>query len=483
MSGINYTPSATAAAFFASKAFAKLAMGPVGGGKSTMALMDLIQRSFTQEPFDDVRYTKHLIVRNTLQQLKSTVKPIIDTWLVTMPKGAMGDWQLTDHTFMMRCRLPDGTVVSSDFLMMPADSPEDVRRLLSLEVSDAWIEEGREVVQEIVEGITGRVGRYPSMAMGGCTHPGIVISTNPPPLGGFWHSKISDPPANWEVFIQPPAILADGSVNPEADNLDHLPVSYYANLMEGKSPEWISVYLKNEFGEGNAGKAVYRNTFRKDFHVAKNPLIPIPQSVNKLVIGVDNGLTAAAAITQRDARGRINVLGEAYVPEGLTMGFESFLDKMLIPVLVRDFPMFRRENIVFVCDPACGHRSQIDERTIVDAIRMRGYSSYLAATNDPEKRQQAVETLLAMQVDGAAGLLFDPRLTHLVNAIGWGYRYRKSVEGIITTLVEKNIWSHIAEALEYACTFHVGVGSHGGLMTLRPNARPVRPAPRSFVYT
>ena len=338
MSGINYDPSETGERFFASRKFAKLAVGPVGGGKSTMALMDIVQRSFVQEPYDDVRYTKHLLVRNTLQQLKSTVKPIIDTWLVTMPKGTLGGWQITDHTFMMRCRLPDGSVVNSDFLMMPADTPDDVRRLLSLEVSDAWIEEGREIVQEIVEGITGRVGRYPSMAMGGCTYPGMVISTNAPPLGGYWHSMITKPPANWEVFMQPPAILEDGNINPGADNLDHLPVGYYANLMEGKSKEWIDVYLRNEFGEGNAGKAVYRNTFRKDFHVAKNRLLAVPQSVNKLVVGQDNGLTAASAIMQRDLRARVNVLGECYVPEGVTMGFETYMDKLLIPKLVNEFP-------------------------------------------------------------------------------------------------------------------------------------------------
>lgn len=483
MSGIDYNPSPTGERFFASRKFVKLAMGPVGGGKSTLALMDIVQRSFLQAPFDDVRYTKHLIVRNTLAQLKSTVKPIIDTWLVTMPKGTMGDWQLTDHTFMLRCRLPDGTVVNSDFIMMPADTPEDVRRLLSLEVSDAWIEEGREVVEEIVEGITGRVDRYPSMAMGGCTYPGMVISTNPPPLGGFWHKCIATPPANWEIFTQPPAVLPDGSVNPEADNLEHLPAAYYPNLMEGKSKEWIDVYLRNEFGEGNSGKAVYRETFRKDFHVAKDRLLAVPQSINKLVIGVDNGLTAAAAILQRDMRGRVNLLAECAVPEGSTMGFETFLDKMLIPKLVAEFPMFRRENIVFVGDPAIAQRSQVNEATIEQAIRARGYQVFLAPTNDPERRVQAVETLLQLSIDGAAGFLIDPTCIHAINGFAWEYRYKKAPEGIITTMVEKNHASHLGDAVQYGCLFYAGVVTSGSRLSLKPPAKPVKPAPRRFVYS
>jgi len=482
MAGIDYIPSLTGENFFASRKFVKLAMGPVGGGKSTMALMDIVQRSFMQEPFDGVRYTKHLIVRNTLAQLKSTVKPIIDTWLVTMPRNTMGDWQLTDHTFMLRCKLPDDTVVQSDFLMMPADTPEDVRRLLSLEVSDAWIEEGREIVQEIVDGVTGRVGRYPSMAMGGCTYPGLVISTNPPPLGGFWHEKITSPPGNWEIFVQPPALLEDGSVNPEADNLDHLPADYYANIMDGKTKEWIDVYLKNEFGEGNAGKAVYRETFRKEFHVAKNRLMAVPQSVNRLIVGCDNGLTAAAGIMQRDMRGRVNLLATASVPEGITMGFETFLDRILIPKLTAEFPMFRRENVIFVGDPAIAQRSQIDEKTIEQAIRQRGYTVYLAPTNDPERRVQSVETLLNLSIDGGPGFLIDPTCTEAINGFGWGYRYKKAPEGIITTQIEKNHFSHLGDAIQYGCLFYTGVTAPGARHSMRPPARPVKPAPRPYVY-
>jgi hypothetical protein len=89
---------------------------------------------------------------------------------------------------------------------------------------------------------------------------------------------------------------------------------------------------------------------------------------------------------------------------------------------------------------------------------------------------------LSLAIDGGPGILFDPTCTHLINAMGWGYRFRKSVEGIITTLVEKNLHSYIAEAAEYAATFYTGVAALGGRYSMRPPARPVRPVNR-FVYS
>lgn len=478
---INYIPSVTGEDFLNSRKFVKGAMGPVGGGKSTLALMDLIQRSFEQEPYDNVRMTKHLIVRNTRDQLKFTVKPIIDAWLVTMVGGTMGQWKLTDNTFELRCKLPDETVVQADFLLLAADTPDDVRRLLSLEVSDAWLEESRELAQEIVEGVLGRIGRFPSQAMGGVTYPGMVFSTNPPPIGSYWHDKLLNPPANWEVFIQPPALLDDGSINPLAENLENLPPEYYDNLIDGKSEDWIDVFLKNKFGLGNAGKPLYKASFKKSFHVSNTSLKPVMVSQYPLVLGQDNGLTAATAIMQRDARGRVNILGECYVPEGQSMGMETYIDRLLIPYLSQKFP-FRRSSMVVELDPACFQRSQIDEKTIDQAFRMRGFTTRMAPTNDPERRQQAVESLLTMQIDGGPALLIDPECQHIINTMEFGHHYKKSQTGIVTTIAEKNFWSHMGDGIQYGCLFYTGVLTMGGRFAPTSAARKIVRPKSPYVY-
>jgi hypothetical protein len=157
---------------------------------------------------------------------------------------------------------------------------------------------------------------------------------------------------------------------------------------------------------------------------------------------MDNGLQAAAAIGQQDMRGRVNILGEAYVPEDETMGVESFLDKLLIPVLTSRFATFPRNKIVFVLDPACFQRSQVDEKTIAQAVQQRGFVAIKASTNDPERRIQAVEGLLTRQIDGGPGLLIDPSCTHIVNTMEWGHRWKKTPSGLTSTTAEKNHHSH-----------------------------------------
>ena len=445
---INFTAGPTVKQFLDSRKFIKVIEGPVGGGKSTAALFDLFSRSVNQKPFRGVRTTRHIILRNTIQQLNATVKPLLDAWFITMPPTPLGEWQLTDRAFHMRFMLSDGTQVNSEFWLMAADTPDDVRRLLSLECSAAWAEECREVDPEVFEGLSGRVARFPSRAAGGVTYPGVIGSTNPPPLGTYWQENISSPPDNWGVFIQPPAVLEDGGLNPEAENLENLDPDYYSNIMIGKTQPWIDVYLRNQFGAGEFGNPVFKASFVRSFHTMTGELKPVLQSVNPLVIGMDNGLTAAAVIGQQDARGRINVFDTAQVPEGETMGVETFLDRNLIPKLVAEYS-FRKENIVFVLDPACFQRSQVDEKTIAQAIIQRGYRVLRANTNDPERRVSAVEGLLARQIDGKAGVMLGPKAAHLANALEWGYRYKK------TSLVpEKNWHSHIADAFQYFCLFY-----------------------------
>ena len=67
-----YSAPPTVAGFMRSTAFCRLIMGPVGSGKSTGCLMEVIKRAQqqTQGP-DGVRRTRFAIVRATLQQIKA----------------------------------------------------------------------------------------------------------------------------------------------------------------------------------------------------------------------------------------------------------------------------------------------------------------------------------------------------------------------------------------------------------------------------
>lgn len=486
---MKFIPSPTGKRFIRSRAFIKGIVGPVGGGKSTVCLMDLVTRAYSQEPHNGLRRTKFAIVRNTAAQLTSTVKPLIDEWLVSMPLqahgAALGQWRLTEKTFEIRAQGapgPDGepTEVFTELVLIAADTPEDVRRLLSLQLSAAWAEEAREIDPEILKGLLGRVDRFPSLVAGGVTYPGVIFSTNAPMMDTYWQELIDNPPSNAEVFIQPPAVLDDGSINPEAENLAYLSDDYYPNLMAANTEEWVRVYLKNQFGPGNAGQPVFRASFRRAFHTAKSELAAIPSQVHPLIIGCDNGLQAAAVVMQQDARSRVNVLSSAYVPADVTMGFEKFLDTLLIPHLTSKYPRAARTNFLFVMDPACFQRSQLNEATLAQAVQARGYAAVRASTNDPEKRVAAVEGLLTRAIDGEAGMLIDPSNTHLLKAVEWGYRYKKAADGSVTLTFEKNHFSHIAEALQYGC-LHYNAQFSQTVTAFRQRAREIKPRPYAYI--
>lgn len=476
---LNYRPGPVGEAFLRGTEFIKIIMGPVGGGKSTVALFELLKRSVEQTPFDNVRRTKHIVLRNTMQQLRSTVKPLLEQWFVTLTNGRMGVWKLTDNTFQVEFRMPDDTRVHSDFIMLPADTPDDVRRLLSVECSDAWCEEGREVDPEVFSGLAGRTNRWPNRAAGGVRYPGLIVSTNPPPIGGFWHGMISSPPKGVGVYIQPPALLDDGTINPAAENLANLAPDYYENLLTGKTEDWTNVYLRNQYGAGDMGRPIYRGSFKKSFHVSDSPLILIPQTSSKLVIGMDNGLQAAAAIMQRDARGRVNILGECFVGDDESMGVETFLDRRLIPLLRDKFP-FHPNNIIFSLDPACFQRSQVDEKTIAQAVQQRGFVVAKASTNDPERRIQSVEGLMGMQVDGKPAFLIDPSCAHVIDTLEWGHRYKKTANGQNSMTIEKNHHSHMGDAIQYGALFF-NAQADGYVYRQKVQRRAIVPA--SYRYT
>lgn len=477
---LDFTPTPTGARLIESVAPVSIIMGPVGSSKSTHAAMALLKRAVEQPVFNGVRRSRAILMRNTSAQLKSTVKPLIDEWLVSRVDGTLGSWRLTEGIFEMRFNLPDGTRVQSDWMMLPADTPDDVRRLLSVEASFAFVEEAREINEEVFSGLRGRLNRFPNQATGGSTHPGVICSTNPPSLGTCWAEWIANPPEGWDVFRQPAAILDDGSINPAAENLSNLPPDYYQNLMAGNTSEWRDVYLGNKFGLGNLGQPVFRNTFKRDVHIAKTPLTMIASNSSPLIVGLDNGLTAAAVVGQMNARGRVNILAECYVPEGVTMGVERFLDTMLIPKLKAKFPTVNNSGYVFVLDPACWQRSQVNEATIAQAVNARGFRVIQATTNDPERRVAAVEGLMSRMVDGDPGLMVDPSCTWLADGLDFGYRFKRQASGQIATSAEKNHYSHIADALQYL-SLHYNAQLDVNTSMFKSKARPVKPHSYLFV--
>ena len=459
-----FKPTDTQKAFMLTDQYVRVLAGPVGGGKSVTCVHELVRLACGQAPnAKGIRKTRAVIVRNTADQLALTTRKTVFDWL---PPGEAGVWKAVEKTFILKAKLSDNTEVESEWLFIALDTPDDVRKALSLETTFIWGNESRELNSEVVDGLLGRLNRYPSMKDGGPTRSCALFDTNMPDEDTWWHDKMENPPSNWSIHIQPAAILKptrytemygeeppevlldkddeEWCVNPEADNYDHLPKQYYPNLIPGKTEDWLRVYLRSEYGRSLSGTPVYEKTFTHDFHVAKEPIKYIRGDSYTITIGIDFGRTPAAVFKQRDARGRVITLGEVV---GENMGIETFLNIKLNPYIANNFA-----GAAFVCapDPAGFAKQQLNEMSLVDVLKRAGFKCVRPPSNNPEIRIQSVERLLSAQIDGKALYLIDPSCDMLIKGFRYGYRYKIKKNGEIEDRPDKNEFSHVHDANQYA---------------------------------
>jgi hypothetical protein len=174
--------------FLQSDAFVRGLMGPVGSGKSYACAAEVMLRAVRQKPspVDGIRYTRFAIVRNSYPMLKTTT---IKTWQDLFPENTFGA-MLWTPPITHHIRLPsrgDAAGIDCEVIFIALDQPKDVRKLLSLELTGAWVNEARELPKAIVDGLTHRVGRYPTKRDGGATWHGIWLDTNPMDDDHWYH--------------------------------------------------------------------------------------------------------------------------------------------------------------------------------------------------------------------------------------------------------------------------------------------------------
>lgn len=481
MTTINYTAPPTCARFMKSDSFGRLIAGPVGSGKTTACLFELFRRACEQAPAPDgYRYTRFAIVRQTLKQLRDTVLKDITTWL-----QGVATFKVSENTVYIE--IGD---VKSEWLLIPLEDAEDQRRLLSMQLTGAWMSECIEMDVSIVSPLAGRCGRYPAANQGGASWFGIIADTNMPSEGSDWHKFMAlDTPPDWQIFIQPSGLSDD------AENLEwltqtpetlKLPVSdpkrrdqgrtYYERFIRSNSEDWCKRYVHAEYGDDPSGSAVFRESFKMAFHVVDevDPISGYP-----LIVGLDFGRDPCAVITQLDHRGRLLVLEEIVAED---IGLELQLNRAIKPQLMQE--RYLGKSIVIVGDPAGNQRSTLYEETSFDLVKRAGFMAYPAPSNNIDKRINAVESFLLAQRDGGPAMLIDrQRCPTLVRALAGGYRYAKTRAGVRKATPDKNQYSHIADAFQYAC-----LAAHGGMVgmiasRLQPRRRATGPKISSAAWT
>ena len=453
---VDYFASPTLTRFHASDAFMRGVMGPIGSGKSTGMAWEIFRRAQEQAPgADGKRRTRWAVIRNTYRELADTT---VKTWLDWFPEEVLGKFNAGDMVHQISYR-----DVECEVLFRALDRPKDVKKLLSLELTGAWVHEAREVPRAVIDMLQGRVGRYPSARDGGATWAGVFMDTNPPDTDHWWYRLFEDDrPEGWEHFRQP------SGLSPEAENLNWLTQTaetlalpmdhperlargriYYERLQAGKDPEWINVYVHGEYGFLRDGKPVYPE-FKDGLHVAAQPLEAI--AGQPIYIGVDFGLTPAAIFGQRDVLGRWRWIHELVSED---MGAVRF-GKMLAAEIQRLYPGF---EIRAFGDPAGDDRAQTDERTPIDILRNAGIpiqpatvNGSKALGNDFTIRREAVATPLSRLIDGVPGLILSPTLKTTRKGMAGGYCYKRvqiAGDERFHDKPDKNRFSHPCEAGQY----------------------------------
>lgn len=436
----------------------RLIMGPFGSGKTTGEVMELARRMLQEYPdAQGVRRTRFVVVRNTAQQLRQSALEDIKKWLTP----AM-NFKVTDSTVQFRFHNQEYGRIESDWLLIPLDKPEDVQRLLSLNVTGGWVSEFREVPVSIVEALLGRTGRYRPLGVNKNAWHGVIGESNPPDEDSEWYKKMElERPANWAVYKQP------GGMEPNAENRENLRDNYYESLVESNTKDWVDVHVHAQYGKALSGQAVFRSSFRPGFHVTYETVTPIRSA--PLMIAQDFGRTPASLICQIDARGRLLILQECTTKDE---GIESFCASTLRPKLVERFsamPSF------MLGDPTGGYKGQITEESAFDALRRIGFKVYPAPTNDLDPRIRAVEQAFLRQVDGGPMVLIDgTNCPLLVQALKFNYRYKRKKNFELEDAPEKtHPWSDLADCLQYAC-----LGLSGGYIAKLVTPKTVIRSPR-----
>ncbi len=371
-------------------------IGPVGSGKtipSNLRIQSLGQEQ--QASPDGIRRSRFAIIRNTMPELRATT---MESYKLCYPEPHLGK---IIHRSPAEHKIAVGDCeILVNFIAM--DKPQDVKRLLSLEITGAFLNEWRELPRAVLNRIGERTGRY-LLNERPTTWSGVWADTNPPDSDHYiFGLDQTNRPQGWNILHQPPGVLMvretqagpvvddpsfphlegrrisegtvyqpndDGSVtprtfptevihaadrawivNPDAENLIALQrinmgsnplgaMSYYGRALAGKTVEEIQVYLQGVYAFHTDGKRVVPN-----YHAAthsRDHVEPVPDA--EIYVNCDIGggtLQPSAIFMQRHPRGPILCLAEIVCTDASGVGSAGVkrFGELIVQTAARLFP-------------------------------------------------------------------------------------------------------------------------------------------------
>lgn len=433
--------------------------GVVGCGKTSGSVMHTFVKAHNQEPNrNNIRQRRTGVVRATAPRLKTTVMLTYEDWFGDVETGGLLKWKKSPP-MSATCRMPsiynDGTILEWEITFLALDREEDVEILKSREFSDLYFCEAMEMKKNIIDAARGRIGRFPPRNKGVlCTSPQMILDYNSPPIDHFLATlELEDRPSSHSFYVAPPAVIwrdgegwivnKDGATDVEALNLENLQPNYYELQLEGADEQYINVMLANNFGSLKSERRVFAN-YDDSTHAANTNVLPL-RGV-PIIVGLDAGLTPAAVFCQLTHTGQVIILDELVTED---CGMSQFVEEYLKPKMISEYRTFDYRVVV---DPAATQRAQTDMTSCYDILRRAGIPVKTASSNKLVDRIDAVDYFLRRLADGKPSFLLSPKCSVLRRGLISEYKYRKVVgQDRFHEIPEKNSYSHVMDALQYAC--------------------------------
>lgn len=472
------SPGPIADAFGKSRAFIKIIVGPVGSGKTMAALQCGLRVGAKQGGRMIkgvlVRKARIGVIRESYPSLDSTT---IKSWHTIIPESeGKFSWSAPrTHRFKMVLREDsDGRAIEVldieyEFRAIGTQTVEEACR--GWEVNAVIIDEADLQPSDLVPYLTGRVGRFSDLDPASVVDPQIIISMNMPDVENHAYELAFDKDLAGmsdedtvlleaalggreliETFVQP------GGMEPDAENLHNLANGrgyYMLQIAANKhKPGYVDRMVHNKPVALMHGMPV-NGEFVHTRHV--QPTIWMPR--RKLIVGIDQGLFAAAAILQRNEYNQIRThaevvnLDKAKKGKLLKVGPTAF-GKKLRAVLLERFPNITRDDVRLVADPAAfaaDDREDNEHDWILSCQAALGLGPiHRAKSNRAALRNEAIWKAQ----DERDGYHVDPSCRHLIKAHAGGYRYAKAQLSTGETKgdveIADTIFTHVADAEQYA---------------------------------
>lgn len=477
------SPGPIADAFVKSNAFIKICIGPVGSGKTIAGLQCGLVVAAKQKPSKDAagilwRKARIGVLRESYPSLRSTT---LKSWWNIVPEGE-GKFNWTPpftHKFrkILRRDLETGKPIEIleieyEFRAIGDQTVEEACR--GWEVNAVIVDEGDLQPEDLIPYLTGRVGRFSDLDPASVVDPQIIVMANMPDIENHLYELAFDRELAGleaedmalleatlngrkliETFVQP------GGMDNRAENLHNLPGGrgyYVLQIAANKhKPGYVDRMVHNK-----PVPIMHGSPVNAEFDFSRHVRALEWDRRRKLIIGIDQGLYAAAAVVQRDMYGRLRTLMEVVnvkpkkgrkQQELRKVGPTGFGQKVRA-ALIAKFPGIRADEIRFVADPAAfaaKDREDKEHDWILACQAAIGLGPiYRAKSNAQALRNEAIWRAQ----NEHEGYFVDPDCRHLIKAHSGGYRYDKERLGTGEDRgspgVADTIYTHIADAEQYA---------------------------------